>query len=160
MQLTDLKFVTIETFVIQFVLLMVVLFVMNKFVFQPYLKYLDELDAKQTKLEEDYKNIDKLVKDAEDKNKKILSDARKKGNTIVEEAKALGEKSRNTIVADAEKEAKEMISVSKVEIAQEKRAMLNSIRSKVIDLTLRLNGKLFDNEKVSKDFLEKNIDSI
>jgi len=66
------------------------------------------LDAKQTKLEEDYKNIDKLVKDAEDKNKKILSDARKKGNTIVEEAKALGEKSRNTIVADAEKEAKEM----------------------------------------------------
>ena len=160
MQLTDLKFVTIETFVIQFVLLLIVLFVLNKFVFQPYLAYLDELEEKQTKLESDYKNIDKLVKQAEDKKKKILSDARKKGNSIVEEAKALGKQSKETILETAEKEAKDIVESSKVEIQQQELAMMSSMKSKVIDLTLRLNEKLFHNEKVSKDFLEKNIDSI
>lgn len=160
MQLTDLKFVTIETFVIQFVLLIVVLFVMNKFIFQPYLKYLDELEEKQNKLESDYKNIDKLVKTAEDKKKKILSDARKEGNTIIEEAKTLGSKTRDTIIESAEAEAKTMVESSKVQIEQEKLAMLGSIKSKVIDLSLKLNGKLFSDEKASKDFLEKNIDSI
>jgi len=111
MQLTDLKFVTIETFVIQFVLLLIVLFVLNKFVFQPYLAYLDELEEK-------------------------------------------------TILETAEKEAKDIVEASKVEIKQQELAMMSSMKSKVIDLTLRLNEKLFHNEKVSKDFLEKNIDSI
>ncbi len=160
MQLTDLKFVTIETFVIQFVLLIVVLFVLNRFIFQPYLKYLDELEEKQTKLESDYKNIDKLVKDAETKKKKILTDARKEWNSIVEEAKTLGNKSRDTIIEWAEAEAKTLIQSSQVQIEQEKLAMLGSIKSKVIDLSLKLNGKMFENEKASKDFLEKNIDSI
>ena len=160
MQLTDLKFVTIETFVIQFVLLLVVLFVLNKFVFQPYLAYLDELEEKQTKLEADYKNIDKLVKDAEGKSKKILTDARKKWNSIVDEAKTLGKQSRETMLETAEKEAKDIVEASKVEIKQQELAMMSSMKSKVVDLTLRLNEKLFQNEKVSKDFLEKNIDSI
>jgi len=160
MQLTDLKFVTIETFVIQFVLLIIVLYVLNRFIFKPYLAYLDEWEEKQTKLEKDYKNIDKLVKDAEKEKKKVLTDARKKGNSIVEEAKALGKQSRETILETAEKEAKDIVEASKVEIQQQELAMMSSMKSKVIDLTLRLNEKLFHNEKVSKDFLEKNIDSI
>jgi len=160
MQLTDLKFVTIETFIIQFVLLIIVLYVLNRFIFKPYLAYLDEWEEKQAKLEKDYKNIDKLVKDAETEKKKVLSDARKKGNSIVEEAKALGKQSRETILETAEKEAKDIVEASKVEIEQQELAMMSSMKSKVIDLTLRLNEKLFHNEKVSKDFLEKNIDSI
>ena len=40
------------------------------------------------------------------------------------------------------------------------RRLVVNIKSKVIDLSLKLNGKLFKDEKASKDFLEKNIDSI
>jgi len=36
--LTNLQFVTIETFVIQFIILLVVLWVLNKFIFRPYLE--------------------------------------------------------------------------------------------------------------------------
>ena len=60
----DLKFVTVETFIVQFIILLVVLWVLNKFIFKPYLKYLDELEEKQEKLEKDYRNIDKLIKEA------------------------------------------------------------------------------------------------
>lgn len=38
--------------------------------------------------------------------------------------------------------------------------MLQGIKKNVIDMTLRLNGKLFKDSKVSKDFLEKHIDSL
>ena len=59
----DLKFVTIETFIIQFVILILVLYVLNKLIWKPYLAYLDEWETKQNKLEDigsvtAYKNFD------------------------------------------------------------------------------------------------------
>jgi hypothetical protein len=37
---------------------------------------------------------------------------------------------------------------------------MNSIKTKVVDLSLKLNEKLFDKEKVNKDFMEKELNSI
>ena len=57
MELTNLQFVTVETFVIQFIILMIVLWVLNKFVFKPYLAYLDEWEADVQKEIESSKNL-------------------------------------------------------------------------------------------------------
>jgi len=59
--LTNLQFVTVETFIIQFVILLIVLWVLNKFVFQPYLAYLDEWEAKQEKVKQDYDNAESII---------------------------------------------------------------------------------------------------
>lgn len=160
MQLTDLKFVTIETFVIQFILLIVVLYVLNRFVFTPYLAYLDDLEEKQKKLEDDYKNIDKLVKDAEEKKEKILSDARKKGDDIVNSSETMAKAKKEEILVKADLEAKSLLESSKLEIEKERLSMMNSLKGSVIDLILRLNGKLFGDEKLTKDYLEKEIQSL
>jgi F0F1-type ATP synthase membrane subunit b/b' len=72
----DLKFVTVETFAIQFVILLLVIWVLNKFIFKPYLAYLDEMEVKQNKLEKEYKHIDKLIKEANEEKEVILKDAR------------------------------------------------------------------------------------
>lgn len=156
----DLKFVTIETFIIQFLLLVAVLFVLNKFVFKPYLAYLDEWEAKQKKLEEDYKNIDKLVGDAEKKKEEILKKARAKGDTIVSDLESLGKNKRDDIISKAENEAKTLLESSKMEIEKDKLSMMNSIKSSVIDLVLKMNGKLFGDEKHTRDYLEKEIQSL
>lgn len=160
MQLTDLKFVTIETFVIQFILLIVVLYILNRFIFTPYLAYLDDLEEKQKKLEDDYKNIDKLVKDAEEKKEKILSDARRKGDDIVNSSENLAKAKKEEIIAKADTEAKSLLESSKLEIEKERLSMMNSLKGSVIDLILRLNGKLFGEEKLTKDYLEKEIQSL
>jgi len=68
----DLKFITVETFVLQFVILLIVLWVLNKFLFKPYLAYLDTWEDKQKKLEDDYNNIDKLIANANEQKEKIL----------------------------------------------------------------------------------------
>jgi F-type H+-transporting ATPase subunit b len=105
----DLKFVTVETFVIQFIILLFVLWVLNKFLFKPYLAYLDKWEDNQKKLEEDYKNIDKLVKEAEDKKEAILAEARSKSENIISEAEDLAKQKRESIIEKAENEAKSIV---------------------------------------------------
>ena len=61
--LIDLQFVTLQTLVIQFIILCVVLWVLNKFVFKPYLAYLDEWEEKQKKVQEDYKNAEGILEE-------------------------------------------------------------------------------------------------
>lgn len=156
----DLKFVTIETFVIQFILLILVIYVLNRFVWKPYLAYLDEWEEKQKKLEEDYKNIDNLVSEAEKKKEDILKKARKKGDVIVADLEALGKTRQQEIVEKAEADAKTMLETSKLEIEKERLSMMNSLKTNVIDLVLKMNEKLFGDEKISKEHLEKEIQSL
>ncbi|MFA5917109.1 MAG: F0F1 ATP synthase subunit B [Candidatus Gracilibacteria bacterium] len=156
----DLKFVTPETFAIQFIILILVIWILNKFIFKPYLAYLDELDIKQKKLEGDYKNIDKLVKDAEGKREDILKEARLKGDQIINEAESIGKKKREDIVFRAENDAKDLFESASSEIEKERLFMLNSIRTNVVNLVIKLNSKLFKQENITKDFIEKELDTI
>ena len=156
----DLKFVTPETFAIQFIILILVIWILNKFIFKPYLAYLDELDIKQKKLEWDYKNIDKLVKDAEGKREDILKEARLKWDRIINEAENIWKKKREDIVFRAENDAKDLFESASSEIEKERLFMLNSIRTNVVNLVIKLNSKLFKQENITKDFIEKELDTI
>jgi F0F1-type ATP synthase membrane subunit b/b' len=59
----NLQFVTVETFVIQFIILLVVLWVLNRFIFKPYLAYLDEWEAKQEQVQADYNNAESILEE-------------------------------------------------------------------------------------------------
>lgn len=158
--LTNLYFVTVETFVIQFVILIVVLYILNRFIFQPYLAYLDEWEAKQKKVEDDYKNIDALVAKKSKEADVFLSEARAKGNALIEEAEKRAKKKEADIMQKAEEASTALLESSKKQAEQEKKSMLTEVKANILDITLKLNEKLFKNEKVSKDFIEKNIDSL
>ncbi len=153
-------FLHLDALVLQAIILFVILWVLNKYLFKPYLKYLDEYEKKQAKIEKDYKNIDKLVKDAEDKKEKILKKARKKGDEIISESESLGSSKRDSIIEKAEKDATNLVEVSKGEIEKERLSMLNGVKSQLVDLILKFNWKLFGEEKISKEYIEQKIDSI
>lgn len=156
----DLKFVTVETFVIQFFILLLVIWVLNKFLFKPYLAYLDEMEAKQKKLEKDYKNIDKLIKEANDEKEVILKEARTKWDEIMSEAENIWKKKRENIIFRAENDAKDLFEWARSEIEKERTFMLNSIRSNVVSLVVKLNSKLFKQENITRDFIEKELETI
>ena len=156
----DLKFITVETFVIQFVILLIVLWVLNKFLFKPYLAYLDTWEDKQKKLEQDYNNIDKLIANANGQKEDILVEARNKADSIVKDAEELAKSKKSTILEKADIEAKAIIESGKNEIEKEKLSMLNGVKSKLTGLILKFNKKLFWEEKLNKDFVEKELASI
>lgn len=160
MEVTDLKFVTLETFVIQFIILLIVLWILNKFLFKPYLSYLDSWEDKQKKLEEDYNNIDKLIEKANKDKDDILDDARSQAQAIISDAEGLAKQKKASIIEKAESEAKSIIESWKNEVEKEKLSMLNGVKTKLTDLVLKFNKKLFGEEKLNKAFVEKELSSI
>jgi len=151
-------FVSPDTFVIQFIILLLIIWVLKKFIFIPYLKYLDKWEDKQKKLEEDYKNIDALIAEANKEKESILKKARKKSDEMLTEAETIAKNKRNSLIEKAENDAKAIIESGRAEIEKEKLSMLWEVKSNIVDLVLRFNKKLFWSEKVSSEFVEKEIE--
>jgi F0F1-type ATP synthase membrane subunit b/b' len=99
-------FVSIDTFIIQFIILLLIIWVLRKFIFIPYLAYLDKWEDKQKKLEEDYKNIDALIAEANNEKESILKKARKKSDEMLNEAVIIAKNKRVSLLEKAEEEAK------------------------------------------------------
>ena len=158
--LTNLQFVTIETFVIQFVILLVVLWVLNKFIFRPYLAYLDEWEAKQEKVKSDYNNAESILEEKKKQGDEILEKARTTGNNVIQEAEAMATSKKDKIIENAEAEAKKNLDVARKQIDNERQSMLSGAKDHIVNTALKLNEKLFKDEKASKDFMKKNIDSL
>lgn len=156
----NLQFVTVETFVIQFVILIIVLWVLNKFIFRPYLAYLDEWEEKQEKVQQDYNNAEAILDEKRAQGDEMLENARNTGNSLIEEAESLANAKRDKIITDAENAATETAKIAEGQIAKERQSMLSGVKTQVMDMTIRLNEKLFKDAKVSKDFVEKHIDSL
>lgn len=158
--LHDFQFFTLETLVIQTIILVLILWVLNRFVFKPYLEYLDKETEKRKKLETDYNNIEKLNKEALEAKEALLAEARNDAAIIRNDATEIAKKEAQVIKETATNEAASIKNSALSEIAKEKETMLNDVKSKSIDLILKFNAKLFSSEKVNKDFVETEIASI
>ena len=64
----------------------------------------------------------------------------------------------NRIIERAEQEAKYLLDTAKNQIEKERFDMENEMKDKILDLSLKLNSKIFDKETTNKDFLEKEYD--
>ncbi len=160
MELHDFHFFTLETLVIQAIILVCILWVLNRFVFKPYLAYLDEETERRKKLETDYNNIETLNKQAEAQKQDILSDAKKQAEEMKKNALDIAKAEASAIKEKASQEAQNMKNSAFAEISKEKEVMLNDVKEKSIDLIVRFNAKLFEKEKVNRDFVEKEISSL
>jgi F-type H+-transporting ATPase subunit b len=160
MELHDFQFFTLETIVIQTIILLLILWVLNVFVFKPYLSYLDKEAEKRKKLENDYNNIEKINKEAVDARDSLLAEARREAEEIKKSSSDIAKKEASNIKQKAQDEASSIKTSALAEIQKEKETMLNDVKSKSIDLILKFNAKLFDKEAISRDFCEKEISSI
>jgi F-type H+-transporting ATPase subunit b len=160
MELHDFQFFTLETIVIQTIILVLILWVLNVFIFKPYLSYLDKEAEKRKKLENDYNNIEKINKEAIDARDSLLATARLEAEEIKKNSSDIAKKEAANIKQKAQDEAGSIKTSALAEIQKEKETMLNDIKSKSIDLILKFNAKLFDKEAISRDFCEKEISSI
>jgi len=160
MEAHNYEFFTLETLIIQAFILVVIFWVLNKFLFKPYLTYLDKWEDNQKKLEEDYNNIDKLIVNANKQKEDILDEARDRADAIIVDAESLAKMKKESILEKADNEAKSIIESWKNEIEKEKLSMLNGVKSKLTGLVLKFNKKLFWEEKLNKDFVEKELASI
>jgi F0F1-type ATP synthase membrane subunit b/b' len=90
----------------------------------------------------------------------MLEKARTKGNSIIEEAEALANSKKDKIIADAETQAQGTVIAAQKQIENERTSMLSGAKDHILSAALKLNEKIFKDEKASKDFMSKNIDSL
>ncbi len=154
------EFFNPATLIMQSIILLIILWVLHRYLFKPYLKYLDDFEEKQKIIEDNYKDADKILAKAEKKKQELIEQARATSKEIVSNAEELAKNKKEEILSSAENDAKAIIESWKAEVEKEKLHMLEQVKGKIVGLVLKLNEKLFSSEKVNKDFVEKELSQI
>jgi len=87
-----------------------------------------------------------------------LDEARVSASKIEKTAEELSKQNTAKTLDKANKEAEYILESAKSQTEKDRLDMVNSMRSRVLDLSLKLSSKLFSKETANKDFLEKELD--
>lgn len=144
----------LSSFIIQAINFVIVAFVLRKFFFVPYMQFLDEEAKKRKTLEAE------IAKSAN-----ILTDARNQAANIIDQSKVDAKLIAAEIAENARKEAAEIVKKAHMDadaarakgfddIALERKMIIEELRSKVIDVALKMNEKLFSKNEANVEFLK------
>jgi vacuolar-type H+-ATPase subunit H len=63
-------------------------------------------------------------------------------------------------IRDAEEKAQGIMDSARRDVEKERLSMLEIMKEKVLDLSLKINSKVFDNKDNNKEFITKEVNSI
>jgi F-type H+-transporting ATPase subunit b len=129
--------------IINFLLL---LYLLNRFLFKRVFALLDERQAKISKGLEDAEAAARDRELARAEREAAVSEARKEANEMIARANKIAEDTRNEILADAKAEAEKVSARAREEIVAEKDKAMAEIRGQVAELALAAAGKLVRRE--------------
>jgi len=145
--------------VINFLLL---LYLLNRFLFKPVLKLLDEREARIKKGLEDAEAAARDRELAKAEREAALDEARKEAQAMVARANKIAEDSRAEILAEAKEQAEKVTARAREEITAEKERAMSELRATVADLALQAAGRLVRSEmdgptqrRLVEDFLKE-----
>ncbi len=146
----------LSSFIIQAINFAVVFIVLRSFIFKPYMKYLEEETARRKELESKLAESDSILSTAKDNAEKIFDqarvDAKMVGSEIVENAR----REASEIAARASLDADAARSKGFADVDHERKIMSEELKSKVIDIALKMNTKLFGKNDTHVSFLKEN----
>ncbi|HET7521132.1 MAG TPA: F0F1 ATP synthase subunit B [Candidatus Limnocylindria bacterium] len=145
--------------VINFLLL---LYLLNRFLFKPVLKLLDEREARIKTGLEDAEAAARDRELAKAEREAALDEARKEAAAMVARANKIAEDSRAEILADAKAQADKVTERAREEITAEKDRAMAELRTTVADLALDAASRLVRSEmngttqrRLVEDFLKE-----
>lgn len=151
----DIKFGLIVAQLINFWILF---FLFKKFLADKLITAIKErkqfLEASNKAEDEAKQKIDEAVIQSE----KIIDEARKKASEIESYAEEISKSNAAKAMEKAEKEAEHILQSGKANIEKQQLEMVANMKSKVIDLALKLNNKVFWKQEANKDFMESQLD--
>lgn len=159
-----LQFVTIDvwTMIFTWVNLIILFLLLKKFLFKPVNKVLDD---RAEEIENTYKTAAGVKSEAEsmkgEYEKKIL-DAKNEADVIIKSAVEAANRRSDSIVSDANEQARHIMEKSQKQIEQEKINAVDEakedIASMAVDVAEKLIGKKFndsDDEKLISDIIDR-----
>jgi len=129
--------------IINFLLL---LYLLNRFLFKRVFDLLDERSSKISKGLEDAEAAARDRELARAEREAAVAEARKEANQMIARANKIAEDTRNEILTSARTEAEKVSTRAREEIVAEKDRAMAEIRGQVADLALAAAGKLVRHE--------------
>jgi F-type H+-transporting ATPase subunit b len=130
----------------QIVNFLLLLYLLNRFLFKRVFALLDERQARIAKGLEDAETAARDRELARAEREAAVAEARKEAQTMIARANKIAEDTRNEILAEARTEAEKQVERARDEIVAEKEKAMGEIRSQVADLALLAAGKLVRRE--------------
>jgi F-type H+-transporting ATPase subunit b len=125
---------------------LILLFLLNRFLFKPVLARLDERSAKISKGLEDAETAARDRELARAEREAAVSEARKEASDMIANANKIATDTRNEILSEARAEAEKITARARDEINAEKERAMAELRAQVADLALAAAGKLVRSE--------------
>lgn len=144
----------------QVVNFLILLFILNKVLYKPLLKVLEERKKRITESLENAAQIEQRLLKLEDDKEEVIIKATKEGQKIIDEATKNASQIVSEAKTDASKQVEELFEKGKESIRMEKEKMQQEIRSELATLVItamqKVSGKAF-NQKEKKELVEKAI---
>ncbi len=146
--------IDLNSLIIQTINFAIVAFVLSRFFFKPYMKFLDEEAAKRKDLEEKLAKQTHILEEAHNQAANLVDQAKVDARIIAAEIVENSRKEGAEIVARANKDAELTRSKGFADIASERKEMEGEMKKRVIDVALALNAKIFGDSTSHREFLE------
>jgi len=138
----------------------ILFFIFKHFLWESIVKAIEERRRKLKSLE----NSDDVVKaklaEAALEAKKITEDARKNAQELQQKNDELIKKNTEIKLSEADKKAEAILEAATRDVEKEKWSMLEEMKNKVLDLSLKINWKVFWDSSKNKEFIEKEVNSV
>jgi F-type H+-transporting ATPase subunit b len=151
MQPSEIISVNIWQIVVSLLNLLIIFFILKKFLFMPVK---NTLKSRQDKIDEDYAQAESARAEAEAEASALkaqLDSARGKADEILNEASALADARKKQAEDEARAEADAIIRQAKTEAELEKKKAQSEIKEQIVDVSLVLAEKLVEREINEKD---------
>ena len=149
---------SIHTLIIQIINLGIVLFILHKFLFKPYLGYVLEQEKKQKQIEKSTETIRLLQEKSEKEIQSLFAEANMKAASIREQAKGVATSQAEEIIVEAHEQAKRISDRAHEHISILERELQERYTQTVTQSVLSLNKKMFlEKADTNTDFIQTHI---
>jgi F-type H+-transporting ATPase subunit b len=153
----DLNISVIIAQIINFSLLF---YIFYHFLGKTIIKTIEERRDKLENLDNSDSVVKEKIEKAEAEAEKIITDGKSKALEIQQNAEDLSKKNTKQKIEEAEQKAESIIESANRNLEKERLSMMWELREKVLNLSLKINSKVFDNTDSNKDFIKKEVNSL
>jgi F-type H+-transporting ATPase subunit b len=131
-----------DTFIVELVAFLVVVFLLAKYILPPLSRIMEERQATIRQALADAEEAKRRSAEAEEEYKRILGEARTQARAVVEEANKMAEQARSERRQQAESEYERIVSTASAEVDAQTRRAQEELRQQAADLAIAVAEKV------------------
>jgi len=147
--------------VLQIVNFLILLFLLNRLLFKPVLRMMDQRAAKIRESVDEAQRMQQLADEIREMNEKSVEEAKHRANELINAATHTAAQMREQAAQQAREEAERMIERARDEIQLERDRAIADVRKEAVNLAIYAAGKVVERDLDAdkhREFVEKVLD--